>query len=432
LTDANPPAQQESSVVSRGVLAHPSASEAEPGAAVPPAAWSEARPRGGCGRVAWLVALVFGAAVILSLGAYVLQQVPGRWFPDASTVAWGPPQLAVTRGRGAVEGNTLSITPADPSGIVVVSLNTALRAADYPVIAWQALRVPENAEVRLLWRTDYQPATMHARTLRLTSGRIDAVSLADDANWIGRVLGVALAVQGDFAQPMLVAGVAARPMGVGEVVADRWREWFAFERWSGRSINTIAGGSEMQALPLPVLLAVAIAVAVLGWLAIARWRGWMASLALAGGAFFVAAWLLSDVRWAVNLVRQNGATIAQYAGKDAHAKREAAEDGALFSFIERVRAKLPAAPARVFMAADAHYFRGRGAYHLYPHNVFFDPFANTIAPPERMKAGDYMVVYHRRGVQFDRGEGRLRWDGQAAVPAELVLLEPGAALFRIR
>ena len=38
-----------------------------------------------------------------------------------------------------------------------------------------------------------------------------------------------------------------------------------------------------------------------------------------------------------------------YAGKDWREKHLAAEDGALFEFIEKVRAKLPAAPARVFM-----------------------------------------------------------------------------------
>jgi len=31
------------------------------------------------------------------------------------------------------------------------------------------------------------------------------------------------------------------------------------------------------------------------------------------------------------------------------------------------------------MAADAIYFRNRGAYHLYPHNVLFDPYQNAMA-----------------------------------------------------
>jgi hypothetical protein len=41
------------------------------------------------------------------------------------------------------------------------------------------------------------------------------------------------------------------------------------------------------------------------------------------------------------------------------------------------------------------------------------------------------MVYQRRGIQFDRTLGKLRWDGQA-LNAEPRLVEPGAALFIIR
>ena len=63
--------------------------------------------------------------------------------------------------------------------------------------------------------------------------------------------------------------------------------------------------------------------------------------------------------------------------------------------------KLPREPARVFVVADADYFRGRAAYHLYPHNVLFDPYHNAVPPADRLRAGDWLVVYQRRGVQYD-------------------------------
>ena len=97
-----------------------------------------------------------------------------------------------------------------------------------------------------------------------------------------------------------------------------------------------------------------------------------------------------------------------------------------------MRAKLPAPPARVFMAAEAHYFRGRGAYHLYPYNVYFDPWTNTLPRSSQLRSGDYLVVYQRRGIQFDAAQGLLRWDGNPAIAAEPLVVEPGAALFRIR
>jgi len=104
----------------------------------------------------------------------------------------------------------------------------------------------------------------------------------------------------------------------------------------------------------------------------------------------------------------------------------------LFAFIEQVRATLPAAPVRVFVVSDAHYFRGRAAFHLYPHNVFFESSRNVMPPPANLRAGDWLLVYQRRGVQFDPSANRLRWDNVTPVSAQLKLTGPGAALFQIQ
>jgi hypothetical protein len=93
---------------------------------------------------------------------------------------------------------------------------------------------------------------------------------------------------------------------------------------------------------------------------------------------------------------------------------------------------LPATPARIFVASEADYFRERAAFHLYPHNVYAEPRSNALPPSERLKPGDWMLVYQRRGVQFDPSAGKLRWDGGAPVSAQLKLRGEGAALFLIQ
>ena len=157
----------------------------------------------------------------------------------------------------------------------------------------------------------------------------------------------------------------------------------------------------------------------------------MAALPAVLAALFVAAWAVLDAGWTWQLARQVAATRAQFGGKDTHERLAAADDGALFAFVERARAKMPPPPARVFVVADAAYFRGRAAYHLYPHNVLFDPFADTLPPASALRAGDFLLAFHRRGVQFNPDEKKLRLGDGDPVPAEPVLVEPGAALFRI-
>jgi len=183
-----------------------------------------------------------------------------------------------------------------------------------------------------------------------------------------------------------------------------------------------------------VLLAgLALALVAAVTVALVRWRPAIfgATLPTALGALFLAAWWLLDVRWEWNLLRQTAATADRYAGRNLDEKHLAAEDAALYAFIQKARAALPAQPARVFVAADEHYFRGRAAYHLYPQNVFWSPDANLLPPSASLRPGDYVVIFQRRGIQYDRAQQSLRWEGMNPIAAELVLAEADGAIFRV-
>jgi hypothetical protein len=382
-------------------------------------------------RLAVLGALAF-AIVVLGVG-YLVLAVPGSWFGGARQLQWTAHELQLARGTGGLTRDALALTAPDPTGTVVVSFPTSFRARDYPAVAWDVADIPEGVEAALLWYNDYQPSRMFSRSLSVEAGHLAPALVAPEPNWIGHIGGLALVLRGPFKEPITVRGVAARPMTAAQVVGDRVREWLAFEPWNGTSINTLTGGADAQDLPLPVLLAAVAGLAALAFAALARWKPGLFGAAQwpVIGAFFVGAWLILDARWQWNLVRQVDRTHHQYAGKSWRERHLAAEDGPLFAFIEKVRAKLPAPPVRVFMIAEAHYFRDRGAYHLYPYNVYFDPWQDTIPPSTAVHAGDYVVVYQRRGVEYNAAQQSLRWDDSPPVKAELVLLDAGGALFRI-
>lgn len=374
---------------------------------------------------------LFALAVLLLFVALTAASVPGSWFPSASTRTIPVRDLALTRGTGAADRDALVVTAADASGMALVTANTDFRSSDYPVVAWEGSHFADNADVRFLWRTDVAPNKLNTVAVPVVAGRLLPVTMAGNPDWIGRVTGVALVVRGPLPRPVRVEGVAAKPGGFVGQAGERLREWFGFEGWSGASINTVTGRADVQELPLSLLVIAALALAAAAWVALARRRGWLAMLPAALAALFVAAWAVLDAGWSWQLARQVAATRAQFGGKDARARLAAAEDGALYQFVERARAKMPAPPARVFVAADAAYFRGRAAYHLYPHNVLFDPFADTLPPAAALRAGDFVLVFHRRGIQYNPEERKLRFDGGDPVPAEPVLVEPGAALFRV-
>jgi len=374
---------------------------------------------------------LFAAAVASGLAIYALVSVPGAWFPGASTQFVGARAFTVSRGSAVADGAALAITATDATGLALIAANVDVRSLDYPAVAWQGSGFPANADVRFLWRTDYAPNKLNSLPVPVVAGRLAPLTMAGNPEWIGRVRGVALAVRGPLAEPVRIAGVALAPGGVTGQLRDVLGEWSAFEPWSGTSINTITGGADVQALPLPTVLVVAGAIALVAWFVLAWRRRQIAGLPAAIGVVFLAAWIVLDTQWAANLVRQVVATRAQYGGKDWRASHLAAEDAPLFAFIEKARAKLPPGTARIFVVADAAYFRGRAAYHLYPHNVLFDPFADTLPQPSWLKPGDYVLVWHRRGVQYNASEQKLRLGDSEPIAAEAVLVEPGAALLKV-
>ena len=367
--------------------------------------------------------------------AYLAFAVQGKWFSSVPERFFGANTLVMARGSAIREGEELVITREGPGGETIISVVTELRSADYPVIAWVAIDVPESAQVALLWHNDYEPAQIRKLPVRVVSGRLLPVAVVTDPHWVGRIGGLALAIHGGLTQPIRLRGVIAKPADAKGTLVDRVREWIALEPWTGASINTVTGGADVQDLPLPLLLvaAVAFGAAALVWSFRRRLREAAPSLAIVIGAMLVVAWFVLDARWTFNLVREARETALRYGGgKDWREKHLAADDGPLFAFVEKARKVLPAAPTRVFVLADAHYYRGRAAFHLYPHNVWFDPYYNTVPPVDRLRTGDFIVVYQRKGVQYDAGAQRLRWDGGAVVPVELKLLDGGGALFVVR
>jgi hypothetical protein len=379
--------------------------------------------------------VLFGATILLCALFYAALAVPGNWFPDAATKSWGEQDLTLVRGSGALIDGDLVITASDASGIALVSLTSDLRAQDYPAIAWIAADVPEQADASVLWRSDLQPGRLNTAPINIEARKLQPVILVKNPQWVGRITGIALVIRGQIERPIRIRGVVAKPMGVFGVLGDRLAEWFEFEGWNGTSINVLVGGSDVQELPLPAFLGAVFVLCGCGLLVLRR----LLPSALPAGsgaaawiAVFIAIWFLLDARWTWNLLRQARVTAQTYAGRSLDEKHIAAEDGALFAFIAKARAIMPAAPQRVFVVSDIRYFRERAVYHLLPHRAFAERGEGTMPPARVLRPGDWLIVYQSRGLQFDPAQRTLRWDSGESIPVDERLTEPGAALFQVR
>ncbi len=374
-------------------------------------------------------------ALLAVLVAYTLAAAPGHWFSAASSRDWPGSAMKLVYGTGGVQGDALVVTAPGDARTIIASVDVNFATGDYPGVQWQVEGLPADADVRTVFRTSVSRGQNLAPVV-VESGRARPVILAGTAAWNGRATGLALAIRlaGDapLAAPIRIHGVRATTMDARATLADRIREWYTFEPINGTTINTLTGGADSQSLPLPLLAATVAALASLALFLLHRYapsRFGVRPLA-AIGTVFVVAWLVVDARLGWNLALQARDTVARYGSLDPDQRHRAAEDADLYAFIQTARAALPAG-ARVFVGADEHYFRGRAAYHLYPFNVQFTPFINTLAPAAWMHAGDFILVYHRNGLAYDAAARRLQWEG-GSVAADLVTGQPdAAALFKV-
>ncbi|MBS0327117.1 MAG: hypothetical protein JSS46_11325 [Proteobacteria bacterium] len=410
------------------------------------------------------------AALAVAVLAYLAAAKPGPWYSRVPEIRIAPSSLQLARGQGVLIRDALVIERTAGDGNAVVSTATNLAARDYARVAWRVRGVAPGTTGFLLWNTDVEPDRVNRMALTTQGGTLLPADASSDPHWLGNIRGIALVLHGELERPVEILGAEAGSGDALETLRSRVREWLGYARWSGSSINTVAGGADGVLLPLPLLLfaTLVVASAALAGLAWRRGRAEavpatasIVSIAPSMVLLFLVSWLVLDARWTFELARHVHDDGLRFAGKTPAAKHLALEDGALFAFAEKARAMLPpiaadapdtpdardipgtrnppdppdGAPsgvARVFVVADSAYLRGRAAYLFLPWNVWSDRWQNTLPPADQLRRGDWIVVYQRRGVAYDAATHRLHWEGGSELPADLKLLDHGGALFELR
>jgi hypothetical protein len=263
-----------------------------------------------------------------------------------------------------------------------------------------------------------------------SGGRILPVALGAIDGWTGSIIGVGVIARGELSGPFAVESIELRPSSGWTTINGIVADWLEFEPWDGGSIHFMSGGNPALKNPLPLFLGISFAGAVGLYLFIIV-LGHTRFDARVALAIALLGWAVIDTRWQLNLWRQLDMTRFQYAGKSWEAKRLAAEDGELFAFMRDAKAKIGDAPAHVYVFAEEEFDRMRGAYHLFPANVAALKGVRGLLPAATFKPGDVLVLYRKRGVEYDAGAKRLRWDENQALRADLVHVSKGSAVFRV-
>lgn len=379
-------------------------------------------------RQEWLAVplLFFTSALILSL-VYLQHSWPGKWMNDAKPLSWNGAALTMNKGQGDSDQGKLVIKALTDQGIAVASLSPpTFQAKNYPTISWSVSGATPNVEMEFLWRT--ADNRVFVRPLVWAANTLEPLEVAEDENWRGQIIDLAIIVKGTLAAPIFVNGVSLEPASLPGALSNMVKKWFALDRWQATSINFVDGDAiDKNVSPVLVIAAIILLALALNLiLSIAKIMP--LNVAMVWGMIFIG-WFILDIRWQTNLFQQLKLTHQQFAGKTWEDKHLAAEDGALFDFMRKVRAKLPPANGRILYFSDDAYSRGKGAYHLFPHNVLA---LNDLPPASQFKTGDYIALFAKKGVKYDRSHQLLIWGNGQSQKVDLLFLAEGNALFKVR
>ena len=399
------------------------------------------------------VAVVFTVALIACVVLGSLAETPGAWSVRASDIDIPVSRMQVMRGEAIRTGDEIVVIRGDARGIAVVSIVSDFASTDYPRVVWLAVGIPDRVSVSLLWGTDLEPSRLNSTPVDIRGGHAMPVNVIDQPHWIGHITGVALAFQGDLRSPIRVRRLFVRAGGLAATLSGVARAWTSFAPWSMTSADSLEAHDTMSDVSPVALLLASLGIALM--LLVGAASLWEKPAFTASFASLVStlvptlivltllAWLVLDVGWTAGLAGHVRDDDLRFAGKTSAAKHLALDDGALYAFVEKARTILPPVTsgasvtsdvpaARVFVVADSNYLRGQAAYLFYPWNVWTDRAQNVLPPTDQLRTGDWLVVYQRRGVEYDAAKHHLRWDGGKVLDADLKLLDHGGALFELR
>lgn len=383
-----------------------------------------------------MLALVI-SAIVLWTGLIAYYSLPRHYARLANKTYLGA-SLRLDLGEMKTLGTDLVVTvPGGGRRLALLLPVAELQAAAFAAVRIRLSGAPtQPLRWYFAWRRSPEDPR-HEVPLRPADELGWALDLKSQPSWHDRVGSIALIVEGTQGESVQLADVtllAKRPTA-GRIV--RWilDGWLEPEGWSGYSINGVVGGgaAELPLLPSVALWLVVACALLLGMALLGRHglhMGSVVALALAG-------WLVVDLRWQLDLLRQLGSTRAQFAGLYHMDRREAADDTEIFQLAQLVRDRLPSRPVRIFLltpgtTGDDQYRRLRLNYYLLPHNVMSD---DTTLPDSRyLRRGDYVLLLGAvTAVHFDAQVQALYWGADEWVSAmRLAMRVPGLRLYRVR
>jgi len=373
------------------------------------------------------------AGLLLVICAVSLPDIVAQKRRPSGSLSWGPEDIRAIEGKSvnSDHGFLLRLNESGQGVIEVAGSGAMLDESSLLHVRFDG--APAAHTMLIAWRNPQSGDRILHRRITAPSGNSIWLNMAKEGNWRGRARTLGLVFLGPPGGQVVLESIELFAPVFPYTLVSALQAWTDFIPWQAYSINTYPGVNSPGLAPYPVPFAVAVFFAsVLVYLAgLLTLREKLPFEWRVVAALFMSCWLLLDLVWHGRLLRQLDVTRDTFAGKSGTQKREAGRDSELFQFISQVNDRLGVAHTRIFVSSTNDYAGMRGAYYLYPGNVFWQRKAPSLPAPEYFREGDHVVLLRPVQARYDASHGVLQYGEKDRLRVELILTTSKGELYRV-
>ncbi len=344
-----------------------------------------------------VIATVLAAGVVMAgLLVYLASDLPDD-LPDKAVGSLDYPAagFSFAFGSGYPSGN-LMVVDGFANGYALLSSGpVSIQADTHQVLAYQWIPTEQQQEAAFFWRQQGEPDNVIRTDITIPGTHL--IDLSAETGWQGEIIEFGFLVAGQKTEPVDIGQLSLSPDSLRVRLQLMWQGWTAFEQRSQHSINFLQGGDSRQPVRLPLLVIAWLLVSVL-IMAVMPTRGLSVSrsktVLMYAGVFFLAGWMLLDVRWSVNSFKQAGLMLQTQWQADDEQRSSNDLDGEIYQYVQRLKTDvLGDKTARILIVGDESaitYYLLRAKYHLLPHSVHTAGYFDKKLSPQSL---DFVIFF---------------------------------------
>jgi hypothetical protein len=376
----------------------------------------------------------------LLLGSVALVVVLTQFFAPPATdgahplpVLLNPTNARIQQSEGKFVDGELQLK-LNSLGLGVVTLATEdIAARDYPFLHLALEDPPHNMGIGISLKTSAKKKMGRLQSLEKRSPGSVWLAMNELEGWTGTVDSVQLTIVGQSGETVRIKDLSLYPVSLSRQLRAIYSDFTGYAPWRRADMNSHTGVAKVSSFyPVPLVVTLLL-LSTLGYgLLLILFRAWLKFNWTVVALIFLACWIGLDLVWQNRLLQQVAHTYRTFSGKDTQEKLAVGPDSKLFNFISEAKQHIEPADARVFVSSTDIYKGMRGAYYLYPFNVYWSLELPEIPTDTYFRKGDYVVLIRPTTTRFYRSNDKLRTPYNRPLAAELIFSSHLGTLVRLK